>query len=192
MRDIAFVFLLAAGLCVKAGMLWGIRMAISQDNLLAPTHADLNLVGWTTLALFGSNYRLTPQAAQGLLPRLHAVLSIAGVVLIVPGIALAVTGGTPAIATVWSLLTLGSMLSFLFTVLRPRSAAVRKERRAHSQTRRRHLTRCRPAMLYAQSRGSAGVQADGSQSGTLSRIDPTCLPRRRETRGQCWPPAPSP
>ena len=118
MRDIAFVFLLAAVLCVTAGMLWGIQMAISGDHLLAPAHAHLNLVGWATLALFGLYYRLTPSAAQGLLPRLHAVLAIAGVVVLVPGIAIVVSGGTPAIAAVGSLLTLGSMLTFLFTVMR--------------------------------------------------------------------------
>ena len=63
MRDIAFVFFLAAVLCVSAGMIWGIQMAISQDRLLSGAHVHLNLVGWTTMALFGLYHRLTPVAA---------------------------------------------------------------------------------------------------------------------------------
>ncbi|MEO8241166.1 MAG: hypothetical protein ABI832_02580 [bacterium] len=118
MRDIAFVFFLAAVTCVTLGMAWGIQMAISEDHLLAPAHAHLNLVGWTTLALFALYYRLTPAAAKGLLPRVHAVLAILGVALIVPGIAMAISGGSPAPAAAGSLLTLASMLTFLVTVLR--------------------------------------------------------------------------
>ncbi|WSH31117.1 hypothetical protein U8P75_36830 (plasmid) [Rhizobium beringeri] len=68
MRDIAFIFFLAAVVCVTSGMVWGIQMAISEDHLLAPAHAHLNLVGWTTLALFGLYYRLTPTAARGSFP----------------------------------------------------------------------------------------------------------------------------
>ena len=63
MRDVAFVFFLAAVFCVSVGMAWGIQMAISQDHLMSGAHAHLNLVGWTTMALFGLYYRLTPQAA---------------------------------------------------------------------------------------------------------------------------------
>jgi hypothetical protein len=51
MRDTAFVFFLAAVLCVSVGMAWGIQMAVSEDHLLAGAHAHLNLVGWTTMAL---------------------------------------------------------------------------------------------------------------------------------------------
>lgn len=118
MRDAAFVFFLAAVLCVFAGMIWGIQMAISDDHVLAPAHAHLNLVGWATLALFGIYYRLTPLANATRLSRIHAGVAILGVVLIVPGIAIAVRGGTPAIAAVGSILSLVSMAIFLVTVLR--------------------------------------------------------------------------
>jgi hypothetical protein len=118
MRDVAFVFFLAAVLCVSAGMAWGIQMAISGDHLMSGAHAHLNLVGWTTLALFGLYYRLTPQAAVTRLARLHAGIAILGVFVMVPGIALAITSGQPALASVGALLTALSMAIFLFTVLR--------------------------------------------------------------------------
>src|SRR5919107_6222286 len=100
MRDIPFVFLLAAVLCVMTGMSLGIWMGIAQQFQFAPVHAHLNLVGWVTMALFAIYYRLTPQAAQGWLPRIHAAVAIPGVLVMVGGIAYVVSGGTegPAIA----------------------------------------------------------------------------------------------
>ena len=118
MRDIAFVFFLAAVLCVTGGMVWGIQMAASGDHGMVGAHAHLNLVGWTTLALFGIYYRLTPQAVQGWLPRVHAALAIPGVLVMVPGIAVASSGGSPGLAIVGSFLTFGSMVVFLYTVIR--------------------------------------------------------------------------
>ncbi len=118
MRDVAFVFFLAAVLCVLVGMAWGIRMAVSQDHLLSGAHAHLNLVGWTTMALFGLYYRLTPPAAAGWLARLHAGIAILGVVVMVPGIVVAITSGEAGLAAAGALLTALSMAIFLITVLR--------------------------------------------------------------------------
>ena len=118
MRDIAFVFFLAAVLCVTGGMIWGLQMAASNDHTMVGAHAHLNLVGWATMALFGLYYRVTPQAARGWLPRVHAALAIPGVLVMVPGIAIATTGGSPGLAIAGSFLTFGSMAVFLFTVVR--------------------------------------------------------------------------
>lgn len=118
MRSIAFVFFLAAVLCVTGGMVLGLYMAASEDHILAGAHAHLNLVGWASLALFGLYYNATPQAAQGRLPRIHALTAILGVVIMVPGIAIASTGGSPGLAIVGSLLVFASMLIFLVTVIR--------------------------------------------------------------------------
>ena len=120
MRDIPFVFFLAAVLCVMTGMSLGIWMGIAQQFQFAPVHAHLNLVGWATMALFAIYYRLTPPAAQGWLPRVHAVLAIVGVILMTGGLALELAGRTEflAVAIGGSLMTAASMLIFLFTVLR--------------------------------------------------------------------------
>jgi len=118
MRDVGFVFFLAAVLCVLVGMVWGIQMAISQDHLLSGAHAHLNLVGWTTMALFGLYYHVTPQAAGTPLAKVHAWTAILGVLVMVPGIAVAITTGTPVLAAVGAVLTTLSMAIFLLTVLR--------------------------------------------------------------------------
>ncbi|MCY0094863.1 hypothetical protein [Hoeflea ulvae] len=100
------------------GMIWGIEMAISGDHMLAPAHAHLNLVGWATLALFGLYYTLTPSAGATLLAKIHLGLAIAGVVVMVPGIAIVLKGGGEAVAATGSMLTAASMLVFLYTVFK--------------------------------------------------------------------------
>lgn len=118
MRDIAFVFFLAAVLCVTGGMFWGLQMGASGDHSMAGAHVHLNLVGWATMALFGVYYRLTPQAARGWLPRVHAVLAIGGVAVMVGGLYLLFRGGAPLLAILGGVLSFASMLLFLFTVIR--------------------------------------------------------------------------
>lgn len=117
MRDTAFVFFLAAVTCVTFGMAWGIQMGITQQFVMAPAHAHLNLVGWVTLALFAVYYRLTPQAA-GLLAKIHAAVAISGVALMVGGMIIMFSGGTETVTILGSLVTAASMLIFLVTVLR--------------------------------------------------------------------------
>ncbi|MBP1804775.1 hypothetical protein [Rubellimicrobium aerolatum] len=120
MRDIANVFFLSAVLCVTAGMVLGLWMGPTGNFQFAPVHAHLNLLGWVTMALFAIYYRLTPRAAQGRLPRVHAALAIPGVLLMSGGLAVEIAGrpeGFPVIV-LGAFLSFGSMLIFLFTVLR--------------------------------------------------------------------------
>lgn len=130
MRDIAFVFFLAAVLCVTGGMFWGLQMGVSGDHSMKGAHVHLNLVGWATMALFGVYYRLTPQAAQGWLPWVHAVLAIGGVAIMVGGLYVVLGGGSPVPAIVGSLISFASMLLFLFTVIRHGFGAAEARRSA--------------------------------------------------------------
>ena len=118
MRGIAFYFFLAAALCVTFGMGWGIQMSISGDHSLAGAHAHLNLVGWVTLGIFGVYYTLTPQAARSMLAKLHLGVAVIGVVLMVPGIVLAILENGETLVAVGSVVTAASMLIFLYTVIR--------------------------------------------------------------------------
>lgn len=115
---VPFIFFAAAALCVTGGMVWGIIMAASGDHALASAHAHLNLVGWVTLALFGVYYQLTPQAAATRLAKAHVGLALLGVALMVPGIVMVLTQRGEGVAIAGSMITLASMLVFLFTVVR--------------------------------------------------------------------------
>ncbi|MFC3166375.1 hypothetical protein [Ciceribacter thiooxidans] len=128
MRGISFWFFMTAVIYVTLGMIWGIVMAATGDHRLAAAHAHLNLVGWVTLALFGIYYHLVPRAGEHLLAKLHFAVATVGVVLLVPGIAMAVSGAGELLAKVGSVLTLASMLLFAVVVFRSRKAVEVPER----------------------------------------------------------------
>ncbi|MAY86092.1 MAG: hypothetical protein CML02_05155 [Pseudooceanicola sp.] len=99
-------------------MVWGIQMAATHDHLLSPAHAHLNLLGWVSFSIYAFFYHLVPNAAQGLLPKVHFALALVGLVVIVPGIAMANMGVNEGIAAAGSILSLLSMLVFGVIVLR--------------------------------------------------------------------------
>lgn len=123
MRGISFAFLLCGVIAVLIGMGWGIQMSASGDHSLSPAHAHLNLLGWASFAIYGFYYHLVPVAAESRLAKLHFGVALLGLVLIVPGIAMAVTGAGEALAKVGSLLTLLAALLFAAVLLRCRAAA---------------------------------------------------------------------
>ncbi|MEH6749224.1 MAG: hypothetical protein V7698_02975 [Paracoccaceae bacterium] len=118
MRGIAFYFLCAAIIAVLVGMAWGIQMSAAGDHKLSGAHAHLNLVGWVTLSIFAFYYHLVPEAQAGWLPKLHLACALGGVVLLVPGIVMAIQGQDMTLAKIGSTLTLASMVLFLIVVLR--------------------------------------------------------------------------
>lgn len=118
MKGVAFLFFGLAVLCATGGMVWGLIMAASGDHTLLSAHAHLNLVGWVTFALIGVFYHLVPHAAATRLAKIHLVLSVVGVGLMVPGIAIAVSGGPEGLAIAGSVLTFAAMLVFVWTVWR--------------------------------------------------------------------------
>jgi hypothetical protein len=68
------------------------------------------------MTIYGVYYRLVPAAASTGLARIHFWLSLAGAAIIGVGIALAITGTTPIVAIIASLLTIAAMLIFVWTV----------------------------------------------------------------------------
>jgi hypothetical protein len=41
------------------GMAWGMHMGEAEDFTMMPAHAHLNLLGWVTMAIYGTFYALT-------------------------------------------------------------------------------------------------------------------------------------
>lgn len=123
MKGIAFWFFALGVFAVLCGMVWGIQMSVTHDHTLSPAHAHLNLLGWVTFGLIGLYYHQVPAAAETGLARLHLLLATLGLVLIVPGIVLAITERTEVLAAAGSFITLAAMLVFGVIVLRSRSAA---------------------------------------------------------------------
>jgi hypothetical protein len=118
--SLAYRFFVLGILYALIGMGLGTYMGISQDFLLAPVHAHINLVGWATHFLFGLYYRGDPASAKGALPEAHFWCAALGGILLPIGIIGAVTGNATLDLFVipGTLLTLLSMLLFLIVVLR--------------------------------------------------------------------------
>ena len=133
MRGISFWFFFTATLYVTAGMIWGIVMAATNDHSLYPAHAHLNLVGWVTMALFGVYYHLVPKAAEHWLAKVHFAVATAGVLIMVPGIVMALQQDEETFAKIGSILTLLSMLIFVATVLRTRATSATVAARAPAE-----------------------------------------------------------
>jgi hypothetical protein len=69
-------------------MLWGMHMGASEDFTLMPAHAHLNLLGWVTMALYGTFYALTHASLKPRLAWTNFVLSAIGVATMIPFLAL--------------------------------------------------------------------------------------------------------
>jgi hypothetical protein len=106
------------------GMLAGIAMGITQNFVLAPAHAHLNLVGGVLLFLFGLYYRLVPAAGTTALAKVQGWLHIAGGILFPGGVALVLLKGpsVEAAPIAGSLVVVAAMLLFVVIVFRTRHA----------------------------------------------------------------------
>lgn len=114
------LFFLSAAVFALIGMVWGIVMSATQDHTLSPAHGHLNLLGFVAMAVFGTYYALVPTAASSRLAGMHLGLAVLSVLVLIPGIVLAITGGGEALAKLGSVLAVLSMVAFATNILRHR------------------------------------------------------------------------
>jgi hypothetical protein len=102
------------------GMLAGIAMGITQNFVLAPAHAHLNLVGGVLLFLFGLYYRLIPAAGTTTLAKVQGWLHMVGAILFPAGVAAVLLKGpsVEAAPIAGSLLVVAAMALFAVIVFR--------------------------------------------------------------------------
>jgi hypothetical protein len=102
------------------GMLAGIAMGITQNFVLAPAHAHLNLVGGVLLFLFGLYYRLVPAAGTTTLAKVQGWLHMVGAILFPAGVAAVLLKGpsVEAAPIAGSLLVVAAMALFAVIVFR--------------------------------------------------------------------------
>lgn len=117
MKGIATLFVGTGAIFAVIGMVWGIQMSATQDHSLSPAHGHLNLIGFVIMTLYGLYYAVTPAAHTGL-AKVHYLLTLVAVVVLVPGIVMALTQSGEVPAKLGSVLTLLSMLTFVYTVFR--------------------------------------------------------------------------
>ncbi|WP_051440461.1 hypothetical protein [Ensifer aridi] len=117
MRRIDIWFLLLAIICLVIGVSLGIWMGLSHDFQFAPVHAHLNLLGWTSLALFGLVYRVYPELGASPLARVHFALAAVGVLAFPVGIALSLADVTIVVAVVGAFVWLAAVATFLIQII---------------------------------------------------------------------------
>jgi hypothetical protein len=88
MPRVSAAFFALGAVCVFMGMLWGMHMGESEDFTLMPAHAHLNLLGWVTMALYGTFYALTHASLKPKLAWTNFALSALGVAVMIPSLAL--------------------------------------------------------------------------------------------------------
>jgi hypothetical protein len=91
------VWLKLAVVYLIAGIALGIAMGASQNFLLRPVHAHINLLGWTTMALAGLIYTVYPAAGQSRLARIHFWLQNVSLPVMMGALALVLTGETSVV-----------------------------------------------------------------------------------------------
>jgi hypothetical protein len=65
------IWLKLAVVYLIGGVALGIAMGATENFLLRPVHAHLNLLGWATLALAGMIYTVFPEAGESRLAKVH-------------------------------------------------------------------------------------------------------------------------
>ncbi len=102
------------------GMVAGLIMGAHEDFTLAPAHAPLNLLGWVTTALYGTFYALTRETLSMRLAWANFVFSALGVLVMVPSLALTLTGhpGLGPVIGIGGMLALVGLLIFGISVVR--------------------------------------------------------------------------
>ncbi|PSL13591.1 hypothetical protein [Shimia abyssi] len=118
MKNIAKTCFVTAVLFALVGMGWGIQMSATHDHTLSPAHGHLNLLGFVAMAVYGSYYAVSPEAGQSRLAQFHYALAVLSVIVLVPGIVLAITGSGETLAKVGSVFSVLSMVLFGLVVLK--------------------------------------------------------------------------
>ena len=122
MPRVSAAFFATGVVCVLIGMAWGMHMGASQNMTLAPAHAHLNLVGWVTMALYGTFYALTRGTMSVSLAWINYAFSLLGGVVMIPSLTLFLSNGNDPkyipFMVAGEILTVIAMLVFAISVFR--------------------------------------------------------------------------
>ena len=133
MPRVALWFFALAPIYVLIGMGFGIFMGATNDFTLAPAHAHLNLIGWVTMALYGTFYALAKNASQRLAWLVFWLNNVA-ITIMFPSLAMVLKQGDKSMfilpLVVSEFLAFGAMACFAISVWRVLLASPKDEPRA--------------------------------------------------------------
>jgi cbb3-type cytochrome oxidase subunit 1 len=122
MPKVSTAFFALGVVYVFIGMMWGMHMGASEDFTMMPAHAHLNLLGWVTMALYGTFYALTRDSYSPKLAWANFAISGLGVLVMIPTLAIFLTDRTntsiiPAMM-VGEVLTVAGLVTFGVSVFK--------------------------------------------------------------------------
>ncbi len=118
MKNIDVLYVLIGALYLVLGMLLGIVMGIKGDFTLAPVHAHMDLVGFSSHCVLGLIYKTWPSLKQGALALVQFLLFVIGSPILLIGIAVAIKSNNATPAIIGSMLLILGAVVFLLIVAR--------------------------------------------------------------------------
>ena len=102
-----------------AGMMLGLKMAMTNDHVQMPVHAHIMVAGWLMSAVFGFFYHLFPVARQNKLATIHFWIHAVGIVVLVVSLYFVLAGnpGVEPVTAISSILFFPGMLLFAWIAI---------------------------------------------------------------------------
>jgi hypothetical protein len=119
MQGVARNFFILGIVMGIAGLVLGLKMAITQDHIQMPVHAHIMVAGWLMSAVFGFFYHLFPVARQNRLATIHFWMHAVGIVVLTVSLYFVLAGnpGVEPVTAVSSILFFLGMLLFAWIAI---------------------------------------------------------------------------
>ena len=119
MQGVARNFFILGIVMAIAGLMLGLKMAMTQDHGQMPVHAHIMVAGWLMSAVFGFFYHLFPVARQNKLATIHFWMHAVGIVVLTVSLYFVLAGnpGVEPVTAVSSILFFLGMLLFAWIAI---------------------------------------------------------------------------
>jgi len=128
MPQLSRLFFKTAIVFLILGIAMGLQMAISGNHNVIAAHAHANLLGWVTMALFGTYYAFNPAKAETRFAHLQYFIYTAGIAVLAPSLYILYLGyeAIEPLAAISSLVVFAGVLMFAAVVYgkEPKSSAL--------------------------------------------------------------------
>ena len=119
MQGVARNFFILGIIMAIAGMMLGLKMAMTNDHGQMPVHAHIMVAGWLMSAVFGFFYHLFPVARQNKLATVHFWIHAVSIVVLVVSLYFVLAGnpGVELVTAISSILFFLGMLLFAWIAI---------------------------------------------------------------------------
>lgn len=111
------------------GIAMGLKMSISGSHDIIGAHAHANLLGWVTMALFGTYFAIAPAKAEGRLAMIQYWVYTGGVVVTIPALYFMLLGhqALEPLVAIGSLIAFAGVFLFAYMVFTGEASVSRHE-----------------------------------------------------------------